>query len=75
LTRSARVTDRIAELEQSIMAHPSKKALSYIEKAEKMGWDDLIELWGQIKDGNTPGWTLARHLSISSCAPSNCPIP
>jgi hypothetical protein len=44
------------------MAHPSRKALAYVEKAQKMDWSDLIELWGQIKRGHTPGWEAGKAL-------------
>ncbi|MCI0516092.1 restriction endonuclease, partial [candidate division KSB1 bacterium] len=34
----------------------------YIDKVQKLGWDDLSILWQAIKAGKTPGWPAGKAL-------------
>ena len=44
------------------MAKPSETDREYIDRAEKMGWLELTDLWDAIKKGDTPDWQSGKAL-------------
>lgn len=58
---------QLTSSEQTTVAQPSEKDREYAERAHRLDWPDVNQLWEDVKSRNTPDWDNGRafeHLVI-----------